>query len=165
MGLRATLSNPKRVGNLLAVIITAAAILVATATQSYARTGTVHLKIIKAGFFVAAGGGNGVLRYQGKTYPLRIGGVGVGSLGIAAVHLVGTASDLRSPTDIRGTYIAAGAGATLLSGAQFVTLRNDHGVVMRLRGLQSGFQVSLGLAGMTIKMGRRSDELEARRLR
>jgi hypothetical protein len=66
------------------------------------------------------------------------------------VALVGTASNLRSPYDIAGTYGAAGAGATFVGGGQVVTLQNEKGVVLRLSGPQVGFQVSLGLAGLTI---------------
>jgi hypothetical protein len=68
--------------NLAAVIFVAATMLVVTAARSDARTGTVRLKVVKAGFIVGVGGGNGILRYQGKTYPLRIGGGGVGTLAL-----------------------------------------------------------------------------------
>jgi hypothetical protein len=134
----------------------AVAIVVAVAfssVQSFAQppgTGTVRLNIVKAGFIVGVGGGNGVLHYRGRNYPLRLGGIGIGSLGVASVALVGTASNLRSPYDIAGTYGAAGAGATFVGGGQAVTLRNEKGVVLRLSGPQIGFQVSLGLAGLTI---------------
>ena len=71
---------------------------------------------------------------------------------MAAVDLVGTASNLRSPGDIAGTYGAAGAGAAIVGGAQVATLRNENGVVIRVHGVQAGFQISLGLAGMTISL-------------
>jgi hypothetical protein len=142
----------KHLVKLVAAIFVAVTMLAATAAPSDARTGAVRLRIVKAGFIVGVGGGNGVLRYQGRTYPLTIGGVGIGSLGVAAVNLVGTASNLQSPTDIAGTYGAAGAGATFVGGAQVATLQNEKGVVLRVRGVQAGFQVSLGLAGMTIAL-------------
>jgi hypothetical protein len=120
--------------------------------QSPAQTGTVRLNIVKAGFIVGAGGGSGILHYHGRTYHLSIGGIGIGSLGIASVSLVGTASNLRAPGDIAGVYGAAGAGATFIGGAQVATLQNEKGVVLALHGAQVGFQVSLGLAGMTIAL-------------
>ena len=124
-----------------------------SSVQSYAQsTGTVSLNIVKAGFIVGIGGGDGVLHFHGRNYPLRLGGIGIGSLGVASVALRGTASNLRSPSDIAGTYGAAGAGATFVGGAQVVTLQNEKGVVLRLSGPQVGFQVSIGLAGMTIAM-------------
>ena len=126
------------------------AIMSASATQFQAQTGTVRLNIVKAGFIVGAGGGSGVLHYHGRTYRLTVGGIGLGSLGVAAADLVGTASNLHRPQDIAGTYGAAGAGVTFIGGGQVATLQNEKGVVLQLHGGQVGFQVSLGLAGMTI---------------
>lgn len=134
------------------VIAVAAATLAAGSTASRAETGTVRLHIVKAGFVVGVGGGSGTLFYRGRSYRLSLGGIGIGSLGVAAVDLTGTASNLRSPADIAGTYGAAGAGATFVGGAQVARLQNDKGVVLEVRGVQVGFQVSLGLAGMTIAL-------------
>jgi hypothetical protein len=141
-----------RANKLAALILLTFAILAGASTQSRAQNGTVRLHIVKAGFIVGVGGGSGTLLYKGHSYRLSLGGIGVGSLGIAAVDLVGTASNLHRPADIAGTYGAAGAGATFVGGAQVVQLQNDKGVVLRLHGVQVGFQVSIGLAGMTIAM-------------
>ena len=135
---------------LIAVLM---AMLPGAATPSQAQTtGSVRLHIVKAGFIIGVGGGNGVLTYRGKTYRLAVSGVGIGSLGIAAVDLVGTASNMRGPASIAGTYGGAGAGGTFVGGAQVATLQNANGVVLQLRGAQAGFQVSLGLGGMTISL-------------
>ena len=40
----------------------------------------------------------------------------------------------------------------IYGGGQVATLQNEKGVVLSLRGAQAGFQVSLGVAGMTITM-------------
>jgi hypothetical protein len=135
---------------LVAAVSIAAATLAGASTESRAQTGTVRLHIVKAGFIIGVGGGSGTLIYHGHRYPLSIGGIGIGSLGIAAVDLVGTAHNLRTPADIAGTYGAAGAGATFVGGAQVARLQNEKGVILEVHGVQVGFQVSLGLAGMTI---------------
>ena len=139
-----------RAGKLFAVVVIAAAMLTAASTQSRAQSGTVRLHIVKAGFIIGAGGGSGTLTYHGRTYPLSVGGVGIGSLGLAAVDLAGRAYNLRRPGDIAGTYGAVGAGATFVGGGQVAQLQNEKGVVLQLQGMQVGFQVSFGLAGMTI---------------
>ena len=126
--------------------------LAGASTRSHAQTGTVRIHVVKAGFIVGVGGGTGVLMYHGPRYRLGIGGIGVGSLGVAAADLVGTAYNLRSPADIAGHYGAAGAGGAFVAGAAAVRLQNDKGVVLELHGVQAGFQVSLGLAGMTIAL-------------
>jgi len=137
---------------IFAIAVVAATMLAGASTQSQAQVGHVHLKLVKAGFIVGVGGGSGVLTYQGHSYRLSVGGVGIGSLGIASASLVGTATNLHHPADIAGTYGAAGAGATFVGGAQVATLQNEKGVVLTLRGAQVGFQVSLGLSGMTISL-------------
>jgi hypothetical protein len=141
-----------RVMKLGTACVAAVTLLLAASMPSHAQSGTVRLHIVKAGFIVGVGGGNGWLYYHGHHYRLSIGGIGIGSLGIAAVDLVGTASNLRSPYDIAGTYGAAGAGAAIVGGAQVATLQNEKGVVIRVHGVQAGFQISLGLAGMTITL-------------
>lgn len=136
----------------VAVFATIVSIAFAAATPSQAQTGAVRLNIVKVGFIVGAGGGSGTLSYHGKTYRLSVGGVSLGSLGVASADLVGTASNLHRPSDIAGTYGAAGAGFTFVGGGQVATLQNEKGVVLTLQGGQVGFQASLGLAGMTISL-------------
>jgi hypothetical protein len=138
----------------VAALAAAFCILTAAASPSQAQTGTVRLHIVRAGFIVGVGGGSGTLHFNGRTYRLNIGGIGLGSLGVSAVDLRGTATNLHRASDIAGTYGAAGAGATFVGGGQVATLQNGRGVVLTLSGPQVGFQVSLGLGGMTITMGR-----------
>jgi hypothetical protein len=127
-----------------------ASMSLAATSPSQAQTCSIRLHIVKAGFIVGAGGGNGTLVCHGKAHRLTIGGIGLGSLGVAAADLVGTASNVHNPANVAGTYGAAGAGVTFVGGGQVATLQNEKGVVLQLSGGQVGFQVSLGLAGMTI---------------
>jgi hypothetical protein len=134
----------------LAMVAALASMSLAAATPSQAQTCSIRLHIVKAGFIVGAGGGNGTLFCHGRTYRLSVGGIGLGSLGVAAADLAGTASNVHNPADVAGTYGAAGAGVTFVGGGQVATLQNEKGVVLHIGGGQVGFQVSLGLAGMTI---------------
>jgi hypothetical protein len=120
--------------------------------QTQPQSGTVRIKFVKAGIIVGVGSGSGSLTFRGKTYQLSIGGVDVGSVGISSVQLAGTANNLRNVADIAGTYNAAGGGATIGAGNKAATVQNEKGVVLKLRGLQTGFQASLGLSGMTITL-------------
>jgi len=147
-----TMSSFSSVIKLAAITLVALGTLAGVSTESRAQTGTVRLHIVKVGFIVGVGGGSGVLSYHGHRYRLSIGGVGIGSLGVAAVDLVGTAYNLRSPADIAGTYGAAGAGAAFVGGAQVARLQNEKGVILEVHGVQVGFQVSIGLAGMTVAL-------------
>jgi hypothetical protein len=127
-------------------------VMLAITTPSQAQSGTVRLHIVKAGFIVGAGGGSGTLHFQGHNYRLSVGGLSLGTLGVASADLVGTASNLHRASDIAGTYGAAGAGFTFVGGGQVATLQNQNGVVLTLRGAQVGFQASLGVGGMTLAL-------------
>jgi hypothetical protein len=118
-----------------------------------AATGQISLHIVAAGFIFGASGGSGVLTFQGKQYPLSIGGISAGAtIGVSGTDLVGTASHLRTPADINGIYSAIGAGLSVAGGRSAAQLSNANGVILRLRGRQVGFMFSLDLAGMSITL-------------
>jgi hypothetical protein len=135
-----------------AVMLAGALMLVSMSTQSKAQTGTVNIKIVKAGFIVGVGGGSGTLTFNGKSYRLSIGGVSVGTIGVATVNLVGTARNLRTAADIAGTYAAASASVAVVGGAKVAKLQNEKGVILELHGVQLGLEASLSLSGMTIAL-------------
>ena len=120
--------------------------------QALAQSGTVRIKFVKAGLIVGVGSGSGTLIYRGKTFRLSISGVELGSVGITNVELAGTASNLHNVSDIAGTYNATGPSATIGAGSRAVTVQNDKGVLLTLRGLQTGLQASVGLSGITIAL-------------
>ena len=134
------------------VAVAAAVTLASLSTQSHAQTGTVHLRIIKAGFIVGAGGGSGTLIYNGQRYRLSVGGVSVGTIGIASARLSGVAYNLHSPQDIAGVYESAGAGVAVVGGPKVARLQNANGVVLQLHGVQLGLEANLSLGGMTITL-------------
>ena len=47
-------------------------------TTVYADSGSIRFNVIKAGFVVGGSGGRGTLVFQGRSYPLSIGGVSYG---------------------------------------------------------------------------------------
>ena len=56
----------------------AIAALVATASIANAEDGTIRIRIFKAGFIIGGSAGEGVLTFQGRSYPLSIGGLSYG---------------------------------------------------------------------------------------
>jgi len=138
-----------------AAILAGALMMVAASTESRAQTGTtgtVRIQIVKAGFIVGVGGGKGTLTFNGKSYPLSIGGISVGTIGVATVNLEGTARNLPTAADIAGTYGAASASVAIVGGAKVATLKNEKGVVLEVHGVQLGLEASLSLSGMTIAL-------------
>lgn len=146
------MSGLTKLTKLIAAFAAVISIMFAATTPSQAQTGTVRINVVKAGFIVGAGGGGGTLTFRGHTYPLSIGGLSLGTLGVSSASLVGTASNLHRASDIAGTYGAAGAGLAFVGGGQVATLQNQRGVVLTLRGAQVGFQATLGVGGMTIAL-------------
>jgi len=135
------------------IAATAAAFLLGLPAAADAQTtGSVRFKVAKAGFIVGVGGGSGTLNFKGRTYPLGVSGLSAGTIGVASAEFVGTASNLRTAQDIAGTYSAAGAGVAVAGGAKAITLQNANGVVMRLRGVQAGFEATLGAGGVVVTM-------------
>jgi hypothetical protein len=134
-------------------VAAAALMLLTVPSGSLAAIGRVHAKVLKAGFIVGAGGGSGTLTFKGHRYPLKFGGLSVGTIGVAGVELVGTASNLQTAEDIAGSYTAVGAGVALIGGAKVARMQNARGVVLELHGVQIGLDVSLNLSGMTVAIG------------
>jgi hypothetical protein len=141
-----------RIGKACATIAVVAFAMAVNPSQSNAETGRVHVKVTKVGFIVGVGGGSGTLSFKGKTYRFNVGGVGVGTIGVAGAELVGTATNLHTASDIAGTYAAVSGGIAVAGGGKTATLQNEKGVVLQLHGKQIGFEVSLSLSGMTVTM-------------
>ena len=93
-----------------AAVFVAAAMLIVATLPSQADTGAVRFRVGSAGFIIGVGGGSGTLTFRGKTYPLRIGGVSIGMIGVSSTDLVGRARNLRRASDIAGNIHSSGCG-------------------------------------------------------
>jgi hypothetical protein len=132
-----------------------AMVLAGLPTPSQAQTGSVAFEISKAGFIIGVGGGRGVLNYQGRRYTLTVSGMSVGAtIGASTTQLVGTASNLRQPSDIEGVYSALGGGVAVAGGVASVRLQNAKGVILSLRGRKVGLELSVNVSGAEIRMAR-----------
>jgi hypothetical protein len=136
------------------ILVSAAAVIGAgLTTEAQAATGYIRLHIVSGGFILGVGGGDGVLQFRGRSYPLTLGGLSVGAtIGISGADLVGTAYHIHDVHDIEGAYSAAGAGVAVAGGAAVADLTNSHGVLLRLRGKQVGFKFSVAAGGLTIAL-------------
>jgi len=127
-------------------VLTVSAMLAGTPTLSHAATGSVRITISRTGFIF--GGGSGTLHFQGKRYPLRVGGVSVGPFGAPQADLVGRAYHMRTAASIHGIYSAVPADA---GRPGVIRLQNWHGVVLELRGRQ-GVKPPVDLSGLEISL-------------
>jgi hypothetical protein len=85
-----------------------------------------------------------------KKYGLSINGIKIGGFRIKRIDLVGTASNLRSASDIIGTYTADAKDATV-AYTRMAQLGNQKGVVLEVRGVNLNRRFTLNLSGMNIK--------------
>ena len=133
----------------------ALALVTALPSMALAKTGAVRLQIYKAGFIVGVQGGKGALTLDNRTYPLSIGGVSLGAtIGASRADLIGRVYNIRTPTDIEGTYSAGEAGFAVAGGGKVAKLTNSRGVVLEVRGKQAGLIFSVDLSGMEVRLGR-----------
>jgi len=132
------------------------AVLVAGLAQpARADSGTIRISFLKAGWVIGGSFGNGTLTFRGRTYPLSIGGLSYGlTFGGSQTDLHGRVSNIFRPQDVEGVYGAAGAGATVVQGAQAIVLTNQKGALLELSGRQTGLMVNLDLSGMALSLAR-----------
>ena len=122
-------------------------------TAAHADSGTIRISVVKGGWFIGASGGNGVLNFRGRRYPLSIGGLSYGlTFGVSQTDLVGSVTNIRRASDVAGVYGAAGAGLAIGGGAQAIVLRNEKGATLTLSGRQVGLIASADLSGLAIAL-------------
>ena len=138
---------------LRAAAIALTALFGAGLTAAHADSGSVSIRIFKAGFVIGGSAGSGVLRFHGRDYPLSVGGLSYGfTFGASETRFHGRVTNIRRPGDIAGVYAPGGAGAAVGRGAQAVVLTNQNGAVLTLTGEQAGVIVSLDLSGLALSL-------------
>jgi hypothetical protein len=132
------------------IVLTA---LIGASTAARADSGTISIRIIKAGFVIGGSAGSGTLFFHGRRYPLSIGGLSYGfTFGASEINFHGTVTNIRRPSDIAGVYAAGGVGAAVGAGAGAIVLTNQNGAVLSLTGRQAGLIVSADLNGLALSL-------------
>ena len=122
-------------------------------SAALADSGTIRIRVVKAGFVFGGSAGSGTLTFHGRTYPLSVGGLSYGFLiGVSETNLSGRVTHIRRPSDVEGVYGAAGAGATLGAGARVIVLTNQNGAVLALSGRQVGLMANADLTGLALSL-------------
>ena len=116
-------------------------------------SGSVEMKEVQAAYIGSGTAGEGVLRFRGKEYPFKVGGVGVGGIGLSEVEATGEVYDLEELSQFPGTYGEARYGFALgtKSGGE-LWLQNESGVILRLKAKRTGLMLTLGGDAILIEM-------------
>src|SRR5215472_440402 len=131
-------------------LVAAFATLTVMSMSAYAQS-DVEPGRLQITFMKAEREGNGNLFFDGQKYGLSINGIKIGGFLIKRIDLVGSASNLRSASDIIGTYTATDAKAATVAYARMAQLGNQKGVVLEVRGVNLNRRFTLNLSGMNIK--------------
>ena len=115
-------------------------------------SGKVSVESKSVALGVGVSWGDGVLTYQGKEHKFSVNGLSVVDLGVAKVSATGEVYNLKKLSDFGGNYVAGEAGAAVGGGAGAVTLKNQHGVVMKLTGTGTGVKFTLAGKGVDVKL-------------
>lgn len=127
--------------------------LVSAVPSAYADSGRISFSVLKAGWFVGGSGGSGTLHFNGRNYPISIGGISAGLVfGASKTRFHGRVRHIRRPSDVAGVYVAAGGGGAVGRGAQVIVLTNEKGAVLELSGRQTGLQINADLSGLAISL-------------
>jgi hypothetical protein len=123
--------------------------------QGRAPDGTVEMHEVQAAYIGSGSGGSGTVFFRGRSYPFRVGGVGIGGIGLSTVDARGEVYNLQSIEQFPGTYAQGRYGFAIgtASGGD-LWLQNDDGVVMHLVAKREGLMLSLGADAIEVTMGR-----------
>jgi hypothetical protein len=140
------------------VLVVAALCVVAVVSASAEKekplypVGTMQFESTSIAAGIGVSWGNGTFSFEGKTYPIKVQGLGLATVGIAKVNAVGDVFNLKKPSDVAGTYVGITGGIAIAGGVKGILARNEHGVVLDLKATQQGVSFNLGADGFTISL-------------
>jgi len=113
--------------------------------------GSVDMREVQVAYIGSGSGGRGTLLFQGSSYPFRVGGLGVGGIGLSAVDAKGYVYNLQNLQQFAGAYAQGRAGfAVGQTSSGDLWLQNESGVIMHLVAKREGLMLSLGADAMVI---------------
>ena len=140
-------------GSMLLCLLSASASVVAQEAPPKP-SGTVTISQVQVAFIGSGSGGGGTLHFEGRSYPFKIGGLGIGGIGVSRLDASGTVYDLRRVEDFDGVYGQTRVGwAAGAQGKGQLWLKNPNGVYMHLRTQREGLSLNLGADGMVVHLG------------
>ena len=135
--------------------LAAAALLamVAPGAAQEAPSGTVEMTTTTIAVGFGASRGDGILTLQdGSKHKISVESIKMGAVGISVVEAMGTVYNLKRLQDFDGDYLEVEAGIAPGGGVSGMTMKNQKGVVINLRATQLGFNVSLGVGRMYLRV-------------
>ena len=145
----------KHVKTIIMVLACALLVLCGTtlAEEEKKPAGTVDIDEVQVAFLLSGNMGGGKLYFQGKEYPFKIGGLGVGGIGISRLKATGEVYNLEKVEDFPGVYGQARTGLVVTDKSMgHLWLQNTNGVVISLKSDRTGVALTVGADGIVIQM-------------
>ena len=115
--------------------------------------GRVRIHQVNVAFVASASAGGGTLSFNGRTYPFKLSGLGVGGFGASRIDAYGSVYNLRRVADFGGVYVQVRSGWAIgEAGKGQMWLENPNGVILRLKAQREGLALSLGADGILIRL-------------
>ena len=128
------------------------AIAVARAAEEKQPDATLELKEGSVAAGIGFSWGGGTLTYKGKTYPVSVEGLSVGSVGIAEATASGKVFGLKDIKSFDGNYTAVTAGLTAAGGGSASVMQNQNGVRIEMVSTTQGVKFTLAASGVKLKI-------------
>jgi hypothetical protein len=135
----------------LAAAVMAGGLFAATSAMAQP-DGTISFHGGHVAFIAGVNWGSGQLHFKGRRVPIKVSGIGVGSIGANSYSAQGEVYNLHNASDIVGTYTAISASATAGAGAGVLDMTNEKGVEIKARSTSAGLALSLAPTGMSIQL-------------
>lgn len=128
--------------------------VLAQSTPPARPSASVNIHQVQIAFIGSGAMGGGTLYFHGRSYPFKLGGLGIGGFGISTIDAVGSVYNLRRLQDFEGVYGQARSGWAIgEQGKGQMWLQNSNGVYLRLKAKRQGLSLSLGADGMVVRLG------------
>ena len=96
--------------------------------------------------------GGGDLKFNGKTYKIKIDGLSAGEVGGNKISAKGKVYNLKQIEDIEGIFLSGAAGGSLVGGGTKAVMKNDKGVEIRLETTAKGASLKLAAEGVKVSL-------------
>jgi Cu/Ag efflux protein CusF len=116
-------------------------------------SGTVKIKSTSVALGIGVEWGKGSLKmYDGTTHGFKINGLSVLDIGVSSIEATGEVYNLVEAKDLQGSFVSGEVGAALVAGGAAIAMKNENGVVMKLKSTQQGVKLSVAGKGMTLQL-------------
>ena len=146
------LRRARRAAILAAVLLGSLAVAAGAEDSLGPVSGTLRIESSEVAAGIGVSWGQGVLTVDGVDHPFSLSGLTVADVGVARVTATGEVYGLRKLEDFNGTYHGVTLGIAVGGGSEFVAMKNENNVYIKMRAGQQGLRLSLATEGVRLRL-------------